>query len=316
MGAPVHPTPLLLFTQVMGHPTGTTFPCAKAVVKNANETSWWHLHDILYFSVCHFWVLLNQGLYLRDVFWGNDHCHLSTTVIIFQRSRSRYELSEPPENSGFGQRLISKTVFSTLKALLKRFFLAAVIIHHSSKIPSRKVNTAGWRPVTLTRHFVTWNENGWREWRKECCHKYYEIRLWCYLKKQSSDVISSSGLQNIMCAPCKTWKMAHAQMRERTSQDTQTHLPSIYYSPLRHIYNNTRKNTHSSLFSQDVLDVLNLSISQLRRGWWRQQRCLQLSLLVLLLWSQLLAERTMQVLVSVCITQEMCMCVFVCVCDH
>ena len=39
VGAPVHTTPLLLFTQVMGHPTGTTFPYAKAVVKNASETS-------------------------------------------------------------------------------------------------------------------------------------------------------------------------------------------------------------------------------------------------------------------------------------
>ena len=64
------PTPLLLFTQVMGHPTGTC-PYAKAVLKNASETSRWNLHDILYFSVCHFWVLLNYGLYPKDVFWGN-----------------------------------------------------------------------------------------------------------------------------------------------------------------------------------------------------------------------------------------------------
>ena len=35
MGAPVRPTPLLLFTQVMGHPTGT-LPDAKTVVKNAS----------------------------------------------------------------------------------------------------------------------------------------------------------------------------------------------------------------------------------------------------------------------------------------
>ena len=39
VGAPVHPTPLLLFIQVMGHPTGTAFPYAKTVVKNASETS-------------------------------------------------------------------------------------------------------------------------------------------------------------------------------------------------------------------------------------------------------------------------------------
>ena len=36
--------------------------------------------------------------------------HSTTTVIAFQRSLSRHELYEP-ENSGFGQRLISKTVF-------------------------------------------------------------------------------------------------------------------------------------------------------------------------------------------------------------
>ena len=39
VGAPVHPTPLLLFTQVIGHPTGTMFSYPKAVVKNAGETS-------------------------------------------------------------------------------------------------------------------------------------------------------------------------------------------------------------------------------------------------------------------------------------
>ena len=39
VGAPVHPTPLLLFIQVVRHSTGTTFPYAKAVVKNASETS-------------------------------------------------------------------------------------------------------------------------------------------------------------------------------------------------------------------------------------------------------------------------------------
>ena len=64
LGVPVHSTLLLLFTQLMGHPAGTTFPYAKAVVKNASETSRWTLHDILYFSVCHFWVLLNQRLYV------------------------------------------------------------------------------------------------------------------------------------------------------------------------------------------------------------------------------------------------------------
>ena len=60
--------------------------------------SWWmrvrlpdEIYDILYFSVCHFWVLLNQGLYPRDVFWGNGRCHSTTTVIVFQRSRSRHE---------------------------------------------------------------------------------------------------------------------------------------------------------------------------------------------------------------------------------
>ena len=39
VGAQIHPTPLLLFTEVMGHPAGTTFPYAKAVAKNASETS-------------------------------------------------------------------------------------------------------------------------------------------------------------------------------------------------------------------------------------------------------------------------------------
>ena len=37
VGSPIHPTPLLLDTHVMGHSTGTTFPYAKAVVKNASE---------------------------------------------------------------------------------------------------------------------------------------------------------------------------------------------------------------------------------------------------------------------------------------
>ena len=48
-----------------------------------------------------FWVL-NQGLYTRDVSWGNGRRHSTTTVIVFQGSRSTHELSEPPGNSGFG----------------------------------------------------------------------------------------------------------------------------------------------------------------------------------------------------------------------
>ena len=67
--------------------------------------------NYFFFSVCHFGVLLNQRLYPRDVFCGNGRCHSTTTVIVFQLSRSRHELSEPPENSGFGRRLIFKTVF-------------------------------------------------------------------------------------------------------------------------------------------------------------------------------------------------------------
>ena len=46
-----------------------------------------------------------------DIFWGNGRCRSTTTVMVLQRSCSRHELSEPPENSGFGRRLISKTVF-------------------------------------------------------------------------------------------------------------------------------------------------------------------------------------------------------------
>ena len=171
MGAPVHPTLLLLFTQLMGYPMGATFPYAKAVMKNESETSLWNYHDILYFSVCHFLVLLNQGLYPRDIFWGNGCCHSTTTIIIFQHFRSRHELSESSGHSGFGWRLISKTVFLTVKALLKRFSLAVVIIHHSSKIPSWKVNAAGRRPVTITRHFVAWNENGCTKSSEFSCHK-------------------------------------------------------------------------------------------------------------------------------------------------
>ena len=116
--------------------------------------------EIFMISCISVYAIFGQGIYPRDVFWGNGCCHSTTTVIVFQRSRSRHELCEPPQNSGYGRRLISKTVFSTLKALLKRFSLAVAIIHHSSKIPSRKVNTAVRRHAILTGYFVTWNENG------------------------------------------------------------------------------------------------------------------------------------------------------------
>ena len=84
---------------------------------------------------------------------------------------------------------------------MKRFSLAVVIIHHGSKIPSRKVNTADSRHVTLTGHFVAWNENGCTESSKIFCRKVLQnwSIMWC--KKQSSDVISSSLLLNTMSAP-------------------------------------------------------------------------------------------------------------------
>ena len=74
---------------------------------------------------------------------ANGRCHSTIMVIAFQPSCTRHELSEPPENSGFSRRSISKTMSYTFKALLKRLSSAVVIIYHSSKIPSRKVNTAG-----------------------------------------------------------------------------------------------------------------------------------------------------------------------------
>ena len=40
---------------------------------------------------------------LETFYWGNGRCHSTTTAIVFQRSRSRYELCDPPENSGSGR---------------------------------------------------------------------------------------------------------------------------------------------------------------------------------------------------------------------
>ena len=100
------PYPLLLFTQVMEHRTGTTFPYAKAVVRLP--------HEIFMISCISAYVIFGSFL-IRDctleTFSGviDGHCHSITTVIVFQRSRSRHKLFEPPENSGFGLRLISKT---------------------------------------------------------------------------------------------------------------------------------------------------------------------------------------------------------------
>ena len=131
-----------------------------------------------------FGVLLNQELYPRDVFWGNGCCHSTTMVIVFQSCCSRHKLSESPENSRFGRRMISKTVFYTLKAILKRFSIAVVIIHHNSEIPSWKVNTVDRGPVTLTKHFLAWNENGCMESSEMFCHKYYETGLWCNVKNK------------------------------------------------------------------------------------------------------------------------------------
>ena len=79
---------------------------------------------------------------------------------------------------------------------MKRFSLAVVIIHHSSKIPLQKVNTVGRRPVTLTRHFVTWNENGRTESSKIFCLKYCEIDLWYNVKNK---IVAS-----LVCLGCKT----------------------------------------------------------------------------------------------------------------
>ena len=148
---------------------------------------------------CHCWVLLNQGLYPWEVFWGNGYCHSTTTVIVFQRSCSRHELSEPHEVALDGD-WSPKQCFKPWKALLKRFSQAVVTIHHSLKIPSRKVNTAGRRPGTLARHFVMWNENVCSEPSKKFGHKYYEIGLRCNVKNKV--VMSLIRLGFKTCTPC------------------------------------------------------------------------------------------------------------------
>ena len=76
-------------------------------------------------------------------------------MVVFQPTRARHELFEPPENSSFGPKLIFKTVFLNLKAFLNRFPLAVVITHPSSKILSRKVSIAGRSPATFTGHRKT-----------------------------------------------------------------------------------------------------------------------------------------------------------------
>ena len=47
---------------------------------------------------------------------------IAITVIVFQRSRSRHELSEPPENSGFGRRLVSKQSVLNFESTLEKNF--------------------------------------------------------------------------------------------------------------------------------------------------------------------------------------------------
>ena len=48
---------------------------------------------------------------------------------------------------------------------------SVVIIRHSSKIPSRKVNSAARRHVTISGH-VVWNENGYTESKNIFCNIY------------------------------------------------------------------------------------------------------------------------------------------------
>ena len=62
---------------------------------------------------------------------------------------------------------------------LEKIFPGSSHKHHSWKIPSQKLNTAGGRPVTLTGHFVAWNKNGCTESSKNFGHKYYETDQWC-----------------------------------------------------------------------------------------------------------------------------------------
>ena len=90
---------------------------------------------------------------------------------------------------------------------MKRLSLAVVIIHHSSKIHSRKFNAAG-RFLSHEMKMVVQNQVFWGEgglWGFFCFALFLSQVLWNWFmmccKKQSSDVISSSRLQNIMCAP-------------------------------------------------------------------------------------------------------------------
>ena len=53
-----------------GHQTGTMFPYTMADLKKVSDEIFMTT-DILNFSICHFWVLLNQGLYPKDMFFGN-----------------------------------------------------------------------------------------------------------------------------------------------------------------------------------------------------------------------------------------------------
>ena len=83
---------------------------------------------------------------------------------------------------------------------MKISLVVVIIRHHSSKIHSRKVSTAGKRPSPLPDIFFAWNENGYTESCKNCCHKYDEIGIWRNVRNKVVKSLGRLGCKT-QCVP-------------------------------------------------------------------------------------------------------------------
>ena len=124
---------------------------------------WFKLPDeILKLPFISFSVIRGSSLIRRftfAMFCSNSH-RLATMITVSKRHSAELKFLAPFVNCKSWWRMIPKSVWQTLKALMEWLPLTVLIIHHCMKISPWRCFCADSKVLTLTKHFAVQNKFG------------------------------------------------------------------------------------------------------------------------------------------------------------
>ena len=154
------PTPSLFLSPLLGHPVCAMLPWTQVMMEDPISASCWEIQFVPYLIFCSSWIFLHQTLHLGHILSCSNGHRLATTVVVFKRRSAGLKFLASLVNCRSRWRMVPKTVWQTLKALLVRLPLTIIVIHHCTKTSLWRCFCSVGNAVTLTKHFAMWNKFG------------------------------------------------------------------------------------------------------------------------------------------------------------